>query len=337
MNKNKCKRFFSYFGLLVIVNFTTNVFAKTNDVLAPFFVSNNLPVSTGVGLPKSLSAIALESGEKRLDINLGVKSNANDDPGRAGEILILDGETHSLDIGVEYGLNHSWQIDAQLSYLRHSSGNLDGLIQNWHDLIGLDGGDRSRLGRDNFLFSYTNNEVQNLIDAPVSGINDLRIGLGYQLQQNWVDNFMFRFGLSLPTGNAEKLIGSDKLDVDAGIYISNQGSQRWEKFGWHANLGYVFIGDDQALGIKTKSGTWFNSLGAYWVINSTVTLKGQLDSHGAFFQSDVPTLTRSTTELTLGLALQSKRFGTFDIHFSEDITVNRAADFSFGITKRITF
>lgn len=336
MNKNKCKRFFSYCGLLVILNCATNVVANTNDVVSPFFVTNNLPVSGGLGLPKTLSAIALESGEKRVDINLGVKSNA-DDSGRGGEILILDGETHSLDIGIEYGVNSFWQIDAQLSYIRHSSGNLDGLIQNWHDLFGLDDGDRPVLGRDNFLFFYENNEVQNVLNEPVSGVSDLRIGLGYRLQQNWIDNVMFRIGMNLPTGDAEKLTGSDKLDIDVGIYTSGQGRQRWEKLGWHANLGYVSTGDDQALGIKTENGTWFNSFGVYWAMNSALTLKGQIDSHGSFFQSNIETLSRSATQLTLGLAYQSKRFGPFDLYFSEDITVNRASDFSFGITKRITF
>ena len=336
MNKNKYKRFFLYCGLFLVVNFTTTVVAKTNDIVSPFFVTNNLPVSGGLGLPKTLSAIALEPGEKRLDINLGVKSNA-DDSGRGGEILILDGETHSLDIGVEYGLNDAWQIDAQLSYLRHSSGNLDGLIQNWHDLFGLDDGDRPVLGRDNFLFFYENNEVENVLNEPVSGMSDLRIGLGYRFKQNWVDHVMFRFGISLPTGDAEKLTGSDKLDVDIGIYAGGQGRQRWEKLGWHANLGYVFTGDDQALGIETEDATWFNSLGVYWAMNSAVTLKAQVDSHGSFFQSNIETLNRSATQLTLGLAYQSKRFGSFDIYFSEDITVNRAADFSFGITKRVTF
>lgn len=303
----------------------------------PFFVTNNLPVSIGLGLPKALSSHSLDQGQKRLDINFGVKSNANDAGNQNSEVLILDGETQSIDIGLSYGLTDRWQIDTQVSYLGHSSGSLDSLIQNWHDFFSLDDGDRPFFGRDEFLYSYTNNGEQDQLVESSDGISDIRIGLGYSIQQRFVDQLMLRAGLSLPTGDNEKLTGSEKTDFDLGIYANGRGDKRWKSLGWHANLGYLFIGDDESLGITTKSGSWFNSLGAYWAVNSKLTIKGQLDSHGVLFESNISELSNSATELTLGFAYKTKRLGVLELYFSEDVTVNRAADFSVGLSSRIFF
>jgi len=72
--------------------------AAEKKEFSPFFVNNVLPVSIGLGL--------------------------------------LDGETYSLDIGLAYGLSKRWQLDAQISYIRHTAGSLDGLIDGWHDFFG---------------------------------------------------------------------------------------------------------------------------------------------------------------------------------------------------------
>ncbi|MGH1428244.1 MAG: DUF3187 family protein [Arenicella sp.] len=303
---------------------------------SPFFVTNNLPVSIGLGLPKTLSSSPVAVGETAFDINVGIKSNAND-AGSDTETLLLDGETQSLDLGVSYGLTERLLVDAQLSYIKHSSGNLDGLIQNWHDLFGLDEGDRPLFERDSFLYAYSQNDQDYALAEPSSGISDLRIGLGYAVNQHWVDNMMMRLGLSLPTGDKEKLTGSDKIDIDLGVYMSGRGLQHWRRLGWHANISYLWIGDDESLGIRTKKGTWFNSFGAYWAINSRWTAKSQIDSHGAMFESAISELNRSASELTFGLAYQSTKVGLIEVYFSEDITVNRSADFSFGISSKVNF
>ena len=323
--------------LIFLVHDAVNA-AELNEsrAFSPFFVSNNLPVSIGLGLPKTLSSLPVAVGEKLFDINVGIKSNAND-AGSKNETLLLDGETQTLDLGFTYGLTESLQIDAQLSYIKHSSGNLDGLIQNWHDLFGLDDGDRPLFDRDDFLYSYTSNGEQQQLTEPSNSIGDLRIGLGYRINQNKVDNLMLRAGVSLPTGDKDKLTGSDKVDIDLGVYSSGRGEQVWKSLGWHANLSYLLIGDDESLGIRTKKGTWFNSFGAYWAVNSAWIVKGQLDSHGAMFESDISELSQSATEVTLGLAYQSKSIGLIEVYFSEDITVNRGADFSFGISSKVNF
>jgi len=165
----------------------------------------------------------------------------------------------------------------------------------------------------------------------------MRVGLGYSVKQKWLDQLMLRVGLTLPTGNSEKLTGSDKIDADLGLYVAGRGEGFWENIAWHANVGYIFIGDDQAFGIQTKNSTWFNSLGLYWGFNPAFTVKAQLDSHGGMFESDIDELYKVATQLTLGLAYQTKNKNIIEIYFSEDVAVNRSADFSVGIQYQSKF
>ena len=310
--------------------------AAEQKEVSPFFVNNVLQISIGLGLPKTLSANSLNKGQKQLIFNLGVKSNANDSGSTAGEALQLDGETYSLDVGLAYGLSQRWQLDAQISYLRHTAGSLDSLIDGWHDFFGLNDGDRPLFERDQFEYSYTNGDTNEVVTEG-DGISDFRLGIGYAIKQSDPLNFLVRAGVSLPTGDADNLTGSDEVDADIGVYFNGRGQGRWPNIAWHANLGYLLIGDEQALGIPTENGAWFSSLGAYWSIFPRIVLKSQLDSHGAFFDSDIDELARAANEITIGLSYQTKRGGQFEMYFSEDISVNRAADFSFGVSKKIKF
>ena len=324
-------------AFFVLMNLNQQAIASNENEFSPFFVNNVLPISIGLGLPKTLSANTLEKGQKKLTLNLGVKSNANDAGSSNGEMLQLDGETYSLDVGFTYGLTRRWQLDAQISYLRHTGGSLDNLIDSWHDFFSLDDGDRPLFEQDQFQFSYSDGNVDESIDESVDGISDLRVGLGYLVKSFGSSNVFLRAGLSLPTGDADKLTGSDDVDADIGIYTNGRGTNRWRNLGWHANLGYLIIGDDQALGVSTQSGAWFSSLGGYWAISQRLVLKSQFDLHGSFFESGIDELASSANEVTVGFAYKTKKSGSFDVFFSEDISVNRGADFSFGVSHKILF
>ena len=236
-----------------------------------------------------------------------------------------------------YGLADRWQLDAQISYLRHTGGDLDSLIDSWHELFGLNEGDRPLFERDQFQFAYSDGSRTQSIDESVDGISDVRLGLGYAIKQSEPLNFLVRAGVSLPIGSNDKLTGSDDFDADIGLYFNGRGVNRWRNLGWHANLGYILIGDDQSLGIATESGTWFSSFGTYWALSQRIVLKSQFDLHGVFFVSDIDELDRSANELTIGFSYRAKKGGQTEVYFSEDISVNRAADFSFGISHKWLF
>lgn len=305
---------------------------------SPFFVSSELPIALGLGLPKTLSAQSLKQGQTLITINGAIKSNAHDS-NSVTESLVLDAETASLELGLSYGLSESWQLDFQVAYIKHSSGHLDSLIDNWHELFDFPEGDRRFFEEDDFELSYENSTTETEVSViePVNGFSDFRIGMAYVIDQTIIDHLMVRVGLNLPTGEPSKLTGSDKLDVDVGIYASGNNMGNWTKLGWHINQGMVFVGDDESFGVPTRDAVWFNSLGLNWTLNSQWQIKGQLDSHGSFFDSQIQELAKNTSQLTLGLAYTTTKKTIIEVYFSEDLTVNRAADFSVGIGTRFFF
>jgi len=328
---NLLKHYFISIIFYCVLFLHSSAFANQSLKIEPLFISNILPIAQGLGLPSTLSATSLKQGEKRFDYNLGVKSNANDSGSSDGEILILDGETQSLQIGIRYGLTDSWQFDAQVAYLAHNEGYFDGLIQQWHEFFQLDEGDRPLLGQDEFLYYYERDDVSYSLNDPVSGWSDVRVGLAYEFQQNYLDGLLLRGALTLPTGEQANLTGSNEIDADVGLYMGNQSLGRWTDIAWHANLGYVMIGDDTAFGVQTRSGTWFASTGAQFRLNSLFAFKAQLDWHSAIFDSEIEELNKHATQLTLGLTYENTDNSIVTLYFSEDISVNRTADFSMGI------
>lgn len=299
---------------------------------SPIAASTDLPISIGSGLPKTLSANLPAPSEAVITISGIIKSNANDS-GTDNEVLTLDGESHSLELGVEYGLSEKWSMDFQLAYIRHTGGSLDGLIDSWHNAFGLSDGDRPLFDENDLNFTYQNNDEQQQINQSVGGISDLRLGVGYSLVTKYasIDSLIIRSGLNLPTGDPEKLTGSNKLDWDIGLYMNGRSS-KWSKLSWHANLGYLYIGDDRLFGIETKQNAWFNSLGLSWAANPKLQFKMQLDSHSALFDSEIDEIAEFASQLTLGTTYHSQSFGLLELYFSEDLTVNRAADFSVGLS-----
>ena len=302
----------------------------------PFFVSAELPVAIGLGLPKTLSAHSVESGQWLIDLNSVIKSNANSANG-SGESLRIDAESYNIELGLTYGLSDRWQLDVQAAYIRHTNGSLDGLIQQWHDFFGFSDGDRPLFEEDDFLIRYIGPEGQNNLITPSSGLSDIRLGLAYSIRQSWFDDLIVRTGVNLPTGDPAKLTGSDEVDFDIGIYTRGNQLGKWSRLAWHHNIGVVLIGDDSSFGIPTKDNAFFHSIGFNWRLGTKWKIKGQLDSHSPFFESNITELSKSASQLTLGLSYSTKKIGAIELYFSEDVTVNRAADFSIGLNARFAF
>lgn len=307
----------------------------------PLYVSSELPIVIGLGLPITLPAQLEKANSLNVNLNIDVKSNANNETSfnkkiNAEETLAVFGETKSLELGLAYGLNEQWQIDLQTSYIKHSGGSLDGFIRDWHEFFGLPEGDRPLFEEGGFKMSYQTSAKTKQV-KPSQGLGDIRLGLAYAISQAHIDDFTLRLGVNLPTGNAEKLTGSDKADVDVGLYSSGQSIAGSNDYGWHANLGFIYVGDKTSLGVSTKDIVAFNSVGLSWKATPTIQLKAQLDSHGSFFESAIEDISRSTAQLSLGAVYKTEKSGQFELYFSEDLAVNRSADFAIGLTSRFSF
>lgn len=304
-----------------------SVEAQTNN--SPVYVNNILPIMQGSGISAPKQSLVSNNDPKSawsFLLSANLQSHANDSE-TVPETLIIDGEVHQLGFVSKWNFSPTLQLGVELSLIKNSSGNLDNLIREWHDLFGLDQGDRNDLPDDRFLFFYRGEDSflsQRTINGDsVSSISDTEISLAYQLYQN--DKFSIATYLSamLPTGKADKLTGSDKADIKLTLAL---GSQNNSAFAWHLNADLIAIGDDSLFNIPTKSNTWSGSAGLHWRSSDNWRWSMQLDGHGEVFDSLIEEINKPAWQLTL-----ASNYKQWQIYFAEDITVNRAADFSLGI------
>lgn len=309
----------------------------------PIASSANLPIMLGLGVPSPASAKLVQPAETQIQIRYSLSSNANDagsiDGAQPKESLIIDSETHALTLAARHGLTERWQLAGELTYLQHRAGFLDGVISSWHDLFDLPQGDRKIQEEDQILIEYKNGQTVNRVSRSQKGISDIKLGASYQLLdrsddfQSGLRQASIAFQINLPSGDQAKLTGSDKIDWSLGVNTSGQMSNR---LAWHANLGVLNIGDSSAFAIKTADEAMFSSLGLHWQLASAWRLSGQWDVRQALFVSKIPELNQSANLLSFALEYASranddKQGVVWQAYFSEDVSVNRAPDFNFGV------
>ena len=93
------------------------------------------PFTQIFGLPTQPSLIQPEPGAWQSKLVLQAANHA-DAARRGDEAVMLDGETHFATLTVSRGVNERWALGADLPYVAHRPGSLDGFIEDWHDLWG---------------------------------------------------------------------------------------------------------------------------------------------------------------------------------------------------------
>lgn len=307
---------------LVFANLVNLVYASDSE---PIYINNTLPIMHGVGLSAPKSA-QLNDNETEPQwswlVSANLQSHANDS-GSASESLIIDGEVHQLAFATRWNFAPNWQFGADLSFIRNTSGSLDNAIREWHELFDLDQGDRDDLLDDQFLYQYSNDLSNIELSESVSGVSDTELTLSYQFYTTSKMQLAAHLSANLPTGSSEKVTGSDKTDVKLSLAMGWQTD--WNIDG-HINAEYIAIGDSSLFNIPTRSNTWAASTGMHWQASNYWRWSIQLDGHGRVFDSEVEEISQSAWQFAL-----ASQYKQWQIYFSEDITVNRAADFSFGI------
>ena len=307
--------------------------------VTPIIVDSTLPVMAGIGLPQASSTQLLEPKQIQFSLFGLVQSHSILRRSQApNEELQIDAESRQLGIRADYGLSQKWNVGFTVKQVFLSGGDLDSLIDNWHDLFGLPEGDRPRFGRDQLNVLYRNNQGEQIINESISGTSDIELRAQYQ----WLDlpnyKLAWQFGLSIPVGSSKALVGSDKTDAHIAALFSNDKLFGFEKWGWHANLGYLFVSDDQLFGIETRS-NWYSSVGLHWQATERWKFKTQFDGHGGLFRSSINELSTPAQQVAVAAEFQFNRGSVYkpihlEVYFTEDISVGKSADFAFGINIR---
>lgn len=299
---------------------------------APLLTVNQNPLIAVYGLPLPQDARLQQPGSWDFISSLNLSNTLNIDAS-ADDFLFVDAETHRLNMILDRGLNHDWSLRLVLPWIEHSSGFMDRPIDRYHDLFGLEEGERPNQPRDRLLIAYQQTGDRLLhIDSRRSGVGDMQLILNRQLHRSEQSAYSFSGGVKAPSGDSRELTGSDAADVS----IWTTGYWRiTENLDGSASIGLLFPGEGEILGGLQTEQIAFGHAGVQWQAWPEVILKVQYDGHTRFYEN--------TSSVFLGDVLQFSFGGTWtpttnvelDFAVAEDIKVDASPDVNFNFSLRL--
>lgn len=282
------------------------------------------------GFPSPAESLALDPEVGwRLDFTLqGASHSVSEVSGN--EELLLDGESWRSALRLRIRAGARLELGIEVPWIRHTGGSLDGLIDDWHSVLGLPDGIRDQRPEDAITFSYrSSSDAQLEFDRNVSGIGDIRLSAGYLMARHSDGSLALRFGVELPTGDADKLTGNGGSDVSMAIAWereSRAGGRRWAS---HVVAGAVRFGDSDLSAIQTREwGAWVQA-GLGWYLTPSVEILGSIQSATSPIDSGLRAYDGGSLMLSLGAGFDIGKHYRLDLGFSEDINVESAPDIMF--------
>ncbi len=282
-----------------------------NPLLQPILIPSLVPVNPNDGW--------------RMDHSLYI-TNTQQITSSGNESVIIDVENYRY----EFALSHRqdrWRSQIRIPLVANKTGELDSLIEDWHDLFGLPQGDRDDLPRDRINIQYERDGVIEYSETDdSSGLGDIALSFGYQPEDSI---FTYYTAIELPTGSESDLSGNEAVDYALWIEMQTAINNDADAYGM---FGLSFPGDDGALEGLLVDYFWVAQLGFEYGFSEQLIGIAQLDMHGDTVDDSDLTPFEYSVQIQLGLGFprlfENHRL---DLFFSEDIHVESAPDITFGL------
>jgi hypothetical protein len=170
----------------------------------PLYVKNLSPVAGLLGLPSQRDAHTTEPGSLGAALHSSIASHYVNDSSR-DEFLNLDGETLRFALELRYGLAENWDVQLEGPWLDQSGGNLDSLIDDWHDLWGMSDGGRSDVPRDELDYRYATRAGSFGLQEDESGLGDVSLSTTYAFHRDDSAAASLVLGYKFGSGDDENL------------------------------------------------------------------------------------------------------------------------------------
>jgi hypothetical protein len=256
-------------------------------------------------------------------------TNTFQEESRGSEELVIDVENYRYDFSLSYQTG-KWRLGARLPLISNDPGELDSLIEDWHDIFGLPQGGRTENPNDQFNLTYSRNG--NVIfeqSNSDSDIGDLALLYNYRLTYSDTASTELGIGIELPTGSIDSISGNE--EIDSAFWI-NRSVQVSENSLFYGMFGLSLPGNDGHLKYLIKNRIWFSQLGSEYDFNEDITGILQLDFHTSTLKNTELKAFENSLQMQFALQFQNW-FDNYsvDLFFSEDILVKSAPDITFGL------
>lgn len=320
--------------VLLCITLLLGGFPATGDTVVPFQTRDQNPLTLIYGLPAPTAADIAPPDSFALNWSANVSNTSIAD--RAGnEFLIVDGETYAADLTAAYGVSDNWELRIKFPFIAHSPGSLDRPIEKYHDWFGLPQGNRLETPRNRLLFAYQRNGVERLrLDKRHSGPGDIQLIAGRQIGSTEQNAYSAWASIKLPTGDSDRLTGSDAADISVWSAGRRSLSERWQLYG---TVGMLFPGDGELLPGLQEDNVIFGSFGGQWQRWRSAVIKAQLEWHTGFYKDSGLRLLGDVLQLTFGASWEMAPALFFDFAIAEDIKEEASPDVNFHFTLRMRY
>lgn len=217
-----------------------------------------------------------------------------------------DQETERLSIKFREGLGRGLEWSVEVPYLSRGGGFQDPIIDWWHANV-LHWSDGLR---DHTPFGRSRVTLPGASFGSASGLGDISGFIAKDLGRG----LSLTAGIKLPTGDADKLLGSGGADI--GLYAQ----KRWSlgrRFSVYAQLGGVAQGKAKELD-GTRGFVHQEGFGIVWQPNSRDAWIAQWQGEASALQTGIPESDATHRLITFGYKRKLSSRQVLDLYFSED-------------------
>lgn len=300
----------------------------------PLYVKNLSPVSGLFGLPSQRSADTAPNRGFGAAVHSSIANHFALDSDR-DEFLNLDGETIRVALDLRYGLWQDWEVQLEIPWMDHSGGDLDGFIDDWHDLWGMPDGGRSNVPNDLLDYRYATPEVDVVLQEDTSGLGDISLSLSHAFYRSEAAVASLALGYKFGTGDEDDFQGSGADDIFLALRFSGEHLSDLP-LTWHGQVGYLRAGESDLWEEVQDQNMWFAGLALDWRLFERWSLIAQLDGHAGPLDSDLKQLGGDAYMLTVGARWRFADHWSVDASVVEDIRVETAPDVILQASLRYT-
>jgi hypothetical protein len=301
-----------------------------DETSAGFFtLRNQNPFLQIYGLPTFQTAVLVDKENSAWDLSLDLANHA-DFGNTDSENFVVDGETYFLTLSMRRRVADWLELGFDLPLVSHADGFMDDMIEGWHDIFGMS--NTKRRGPSNelgFLYQRNGEDLYRL-ESAASGLGDLQLTAAIPLRES-VDGrsrVAIRSSVKLPTGDADKLLGSGSADFSAGVYATGTSSMLGRSLVLNGFVGGLVPGEGDVLPTLLHEVIAYGGASAAWQATERIVLTAQLYGQAPYYDSDVEELGGNSLQLTTGIAVRMGRDTLLRMAIVEDVSANATTDFA---------
>ncbi len=300
----------------------------------PFLIRNDQPVGRLYGVPVGVDADPAAAPGFGLRVGLDV-ANSSIQMVRGSTELALDGETWVLRFAARHVWKNGWRIGIGVPVVSHQGGGTDSFIEDYHEALGLPNGNRKQRPSGRLEYRYLRNgeTVFRQTDC-TTGLGDVFLAVAAPLARDAAGTRALDAvaGVELPTGDADRLLGSGSWDFSLGLAGADFATLAKWNLELHGGIGVLAMTDGDVLEDFQEPFAGYGDLAVGWRLARWLVPRVQVDFHSPFFSgTDQTPLDDWAVELVCGATVLLPGRVALDLAVAEDVAVNTAPDVVFHV------